>query len=256
MEKENNLWYNIYKYMKNTEFLEIVKESFFKYLETGSRSNEKLKILHSAIAKDLQNKLGKNYEIMSLGIGDNKEGIISGRYMEKKVDIVINKKEKENTEVVAGVSVKFVMSNYSQNSNNYFENMLGETANIRTKNKKYFQVFIILDEFPYYNKDGKIEKWEEITENNLSKYIKLSEDNEDVYFHTPNKTLFVIASFPKTKENYKTEIVNDESYNTHFQKNKNLKLSFSDKKINFQKGIIYNDYEKFIDKIIHSIKSV
>jgi hypothetical protein len=49
------------------------------------------------------------------------------------------------------------MQNYSQNSNNYFENMLGETANIRSSNIPYFQIFIIPDEIPYYKKEkGKI----------------------------------------------------------------------------------------------------
>ena len=64
---------------------------------------------------------------------------MSGRYMEKRVDIVVLKDEKD----IAGIGVKFVMSNYSQNSNNYFENMLGETANIRAGKKKYFQVLLL-----------------------------------------------------------------------------------------------------------------
>ena len=61
-----------------------------------------------------------------------------GRYINKNVDIVIYKRT-----VIAGIGVKFVMQNYSQNSNNYFENMLGETANIRSKNIPYFQIFVI-----------------------------------------------------------------------------------------------------------------
>ena len=34
------------------------------------------------------------------------------------------------------------MQNYSQNSVNYFENMLGETANIRSNNKTYIEKII------------------------------------------------------------------------------------------------------------------
>ena len=55
--------------MDNHEFLAVVGDSFKKFLETGSRSNEKLKILHGAIAKDdeqnaIQNKL-QNEKLLS-----------------------------------------------------------------------------------------------------------------------------------------------------------------------------------------------
>ena len=63
---------------------------------------------------------------------------------DKKVDITITKQNKP----IAGFAIKFVMQNYSQNSNNYFENMLGETANIRSNRIPYFQIFIILDNLP------------------------------------------------------------------------------------------------------------
>lgn len=45
--------------MDNQEFLTVVGNSFKKFLETGSRSNEKLKILHGEIAKDLKKKVGE-----------------------------------------------------------------------------------------------------------------------------------------------------------------------------------------------------
>ena len=136
--------------MDNKEFLKVVGESFKKFLETGSRSNEKLKILHGAIAKDLRQRLGTGFSVCSLGIGDSKEMKLEGRYIEKAVDITILRNENP----IAGIGVKFVMQNYSQNSNNYFENMLGETANIRCANIPYFQIFIIPDKLPYYKNDG------------------------------------------------------------------------------------------------------
>lgn len=125
--------------MTNQEFLEVIKESFNKYLETHSRSNEKLKILHGKIAKDLQKRLGQSYIIHSLGLRDGKEINMPGKYMPKKVDIAIEK----NKEIVGAIALKFIMSNYSQNSNNYFENMLGETSNIRANGKPYFQILIL-----------------------------------------------------------------------------------------------------------------
>ena len=148
--------------MDNREFLIVVRDSFKKFLETGSRSNEKLKILHGAISKDLQSRLGSGYHVQSLGVGDGKEIKIDGRYIDKAVDITILK----DNVPIAGIGVKFVMQNYSQNSNNYFENMLGETANIRCANIPYFQIFTIPDRLPYYKNDGTFQKWEDCQKRN------------------------------------------------------------------------------------------
>ena len=100
--------------MNNQEFLDIVAQSFVVFLETGSRSNQKLKILHGAISNDFQKRLGVLYKIKSLGIGDGKEQLLKGRYVDKKVDITIYKKDLP----IAGIGVKFVMQNYCQNANN------------------------------------------------------------------------------------------------------------------------------------------
>ena len=78
--------------MDNKEFIKVMKNSFDKYLETGSRSNEKLKILHGAIAEDIAEKLGEDYKIHSLGYGNGREVAMKGRYMDKKVDIAIKHK--------------------------------------------------------------------------------------------------------------------------------------------------------------------
>lgn len=49
------------------------------------------------------------------------------------MDIAITKsQQREREHIVAVINVKMVMSNYSQNKNNYFESMLGETANLRS----------------------------------------------------------------------------------------------------------------------------
>jgi hypothetical protein len=191
--------------MTNDEFLKAVQDSFEKFLEAGtSRSNAKLKPLHGAIADDLSRRLGGEFEIHSLGFGDEKESSIPGRYMEKKVDITISRGRKP----VAGVAVKFVMQNYSQNSNNYFENMLGETANLRAGSIPYFQVFIIPDKIPYYRNDGTFSKWENLSEHNIGKYLKMDSDNPAVFFHTPDKLLFYpihlpdLMDDPLTKEEY------------------------------------------------------
>lgn len=231
----------------NIEFLEVLKKSFQVYLNTSARSNEKLVVLHGYISSCLQNKLGYDFEITSLGFNEGKESSAPGRYMDKKVDITISK----DNVIVAGIAVKFVMSNYSQNSNNYFENMLGETANIRCNNIPYFQIFIIPDKIPYYDKDKNINRWEEITSHNLGKYINLSNDNVDIYMHTPNKTFIGIVHIddcPTTVENFQLY--------KHYYLTSNFNLIYSNKKLNFGSSVVYNDFDNFITKISHYILSL
>lgn len=233
--------------MSNDQFLNIISNSFKEFLKSGtSRSTAKLGPLHSGIAKDLAVLLGESYTIKSQGIDDGREAKIQGRYIDKKVDITILK----NNQPVAGIGVKFVMQNYSQNSNNYFENMLGETANIRANRYPYFQVFIIFDKLPYYNNKKRITKWENVTANNLSKYIILSQDNIEVYFHTPNKTLFYLIHIPendhlKTREEY-----------LKYYKNLSPAIIVSKQEIpGLSDAVILNNYEEFIDKVFHTIKA-
>ena len=235
--------------MNNHEFLEVLKQSFLVYLRTSARSNEKLKVLHGAISYDIDSRLNeKKYTVASLGYGAGKEKTIDGRYINKAVDITISEKSK----AIAGIAVKFVMSNYSQNSNNYFENMLGETANIRSAKIPYFQVFVIPDKMPYFDKSGEITKWETITAHNLDKYIKLSNDNIDNYMHTPNKTLVYIIHLDSTTP---TRIDTKDEYED-FYLNHSFSVRESNLKFSFGNTIIYNDYEKFAEKTVHAIKSI
>ncbi len=237
--------------MNNHQFLQIVKKSFVKFLETHSRSNKKLIILHSEIANDIKNRLGQKYEIKSLGVGVGKEGKMKGRYMEKTVDILISKNKND----IAGIGVKFVMNNYSQNSNNYFENMLGETANIRTNNKEYFQILILPEEMPYYNEKGKITKWEKITNHNIDKYTVLSKDNTGRYLHTPIKTLLFIVKLTKCDHD---AITTKSEYKRHYlNKINNISVRISDSiSGSFGNAIVLNNYEMFIEKVIHYLKSI
>ena len=235
--------------MKNKQFLLVVKESFLTFLKTHSRSNKKLIVLHSAIADDIKKRLGKEYEVKSLGVGDGKEGYLKGRYMDKNVDILISKREDD----MAGIGVKFVMNNYSQNSNNYFENMLGETANIRTNHKEYFQVLILPEEMPYYNKDGKITKWEKVTGHNLDKYLILSKDNVERYLHTPIKTLLFVIKFPKCDRN---KITTRAKYKKYYLDGK-ISLRLSNNMLDsFGNAIVLNNYELFAQKVVHYLRSI
>ena len=237
--------------MTNEEFIKIIKESFVTYLNVGtSRSTAKLKTLHGHIASDLMEKLGAGFSIQSQGYGDDKEGCIDGRYYPKNVDIAI----KYNNKPVAGYAVKFVMRNYSQNSNNYFENMLGETANLRSNAIPYFQIFIIFDKVPYYKKGGEFSRYDVITEHNLDKYLKLSNDDPSVYFHTPDKTLVVLLSLKEKSPNH--HYLNETDYASYYKSiisDKDL-MTYSTKIADsFGNSVILNNYENFIKRTVDLI---
>jgi len=237
--------------MTNNDFLEIIRQSFKQYLTINtSRSTAKLKSLHGQIATDLQNRLGQDFSVSSQGFGDDRETSIQGRYYSKRIDIAISK----NSTQIAGYSVKFVMRNYSQNSNNYFEGMLGETANIRTNDIPYFQIFIIFDKVPYYEKDGKLKNYENISQHNLQKYIALSKDNPQNFFHTPDKTLVVLL---KLKENNTTTFANSQDYANYYLSVINdpdllVYSNYIDKSC-FDNSVILNDYEDFLQRSLHII---
>ena len=89
--------------LTNKEFLKVISNSFCKFLEKGtSRSTDKLKPLHGAIAQDLHQRLGNNYDILSQGYLHDKEGQIRGRYIDKWVDITVKREHK----AVAGMGDK------------------------------------------------------------------------------------------------------------------------------------------------------
>ena len=238
--------------LKNQKFLDAIKESFKTYLSVNtSRSTAKLKTLHGHIAQDIQERFGSEYTILSQGIGNDKEGNIQGRYYPKNVDIMVSK----NGKPVAGYAVKFVMRNYSQNSNNYFENMLGETANIRSNSIPYFQIFIIFEQVPYYKAGGAFQKYDILTERNLDKYIALSKDNPSSFFHTPDKTLIVILHLKEKSHLYK--FIDSKDYAKYYSSiidDPDI-ISYSTKiKDAFDDSVILNDYEKFIEKTFHIVE--
>jgi len=231
--------------MNNNGFLSVLKTAYRDYLNSHRRSNAKLKTLHGKIAEDLQTRLGTDYNVMALGFGDEREASISGRYMDKRVDISVFRDGQE----LGGVAIKFIMTNYSQNSNNYFESMLGETANIRSANKSYFQIIILPEKLPYFDKDDVISKIEVITGNNLGKYIKLSQDNVSDFMHTPNKTLLYLVkttdfSSATNRESFKELMLG------------NLQITLSNKTISVGDALIYNNYNRFIDKVAHAFMAM
>jgi hypothetical protein len=165
------------------DFIKAISQSFKKYIEHGSRSTEKLKPIHNFVAQTLQKIFGETYEIHFLG-DETKEMKVKGKYYDKDIDITV---AKDNKPVIC-LGIKFVTSNYKQNANNYFENMMGETANIQArKDLPYFQLIILRHQTPYYSKTtqrtGTKEptKIEIINEHDLQKYINLAYDTPQAH---------------------------------------------------------------------------
>lgn len=163
-------------------FLKALSQSFKNYFEYGARSTEKLKPIHLFLAKTLQNIFGQDYQTHFLG-ENSKELTVEGKYYPKDIDITVTHNEKP----IFCLGLKFVTSNYKQNANNYFEGMMGETANIQSQNIPYAQVIVLRYETPYYKKgldeqkDKTPSKIEIINQKDLSKYVNLVFDTQQAH---------------------------------------------------------------------------
>lgn len=251
--------------LTNQQFLNVIYNSFAGFIASGgsSRSTKKLKPLHGKIAEGIfyllqRNDPNNSYNLFAQGFVYDKEETIQGILYNKKVDIKIIK----NNIVVAGIAVKFVMQNYSQNSVNYFENMLGETANIRC-NCPYFQIFIVLDEMPYYeeskDKEKYIKRWETFTEKHMEKYLKLNCYSTSNNLFIPNKTLIYIVKLPPiiNKEQVKTQT----EYLKYYKEQENFDLIpvcplsvFCQHSVFYNyNNVILNDFEWFLQEVVHTI---
>lgn len=218
------------------KFLKAISASFVAYNKKGgARSSKKLIPIHKFLSKTILSKLKNGYSIKSLGIGDGKEATIDGKYYPKDLDIAVFK----NNKVVATVSFKFVTSNYKQNANNYFENLMGETANIRRQNIGFAHFLVLRGHTPYFSKNkgnlrGKKMKTEIIKEKDLQKYIKLFKDMD--FPHKPDLIGVCILDF---EMNEKPKLVNFDDFD------------FS----NETKQLLENDFclNKFLDKFTHLV---
>ena len=168
------------------KFRKSLEEGYKKYLSIHTRSSEKIVPMHKCISEIILQELGrasKDFSIKSKGIDDGKEFNLSGQYYSKNIDITILYKGTP----ISGLGFKFITSNYKQNSNNYFENMLGETANVKRTDFLYGQILVFKHKMPYYSSDKKtFTKIEHINEENLLKYLKLHKDNAPALYHKPD----------------------------------------------------------------------
>ncbi len=161
-------------------------EGYKNYLTIHPRSTKKIAPIHKCLSEIILQELGgeeAGYAIKSMGIGDNKEYNFAGKYYSKAIDITILYNDKP----ISGLGFKFITSNYKQYSTNYFENMLGETANVKRADLLYGQILVFKHKMPYYSSDKKtFTKIEHINEKNLQKYLRLHNDRATALYHQPD----------------------------------------------------------------------
>jgi len=249
--------------MIKEKFIKSLEEGYKNYLLVHARSSSKIIPMHKCLSEILKEKLGKDFVIKSMGVGDNKEYKFKGKYYNKDLDITILKDNKP----ISALGFKFVTSNYKQNSNNYFENMLGETANVKRNDLLYGQILILKEQMPYFSTDKReFTKVEKINELNLKKYFRLGTDNAENLYHKPD---IMFISFVETgdEERMLKAIANKEKISkTEFNKNelaplvklkflntKDLKEKFTEEMKEF---LIKNgNFEESIDAFVNFTKA-
>lgn len=129
----------------------------------------------------MRRELGGGYEFTGQTPASASEAQVSGMYYDKDVDVLVARDGQE----LAVISIKFVISNYQQNSVNYFEQQLGETANLRRKNIVYGNLFCVTNPIPYKNRAGQIVRLESIRDHDIQRYARLRADHEHI--HAPQE---------------------------------------------------------------------
>jgi hypothetical protein len=109
------------------------------------------------------------------------EANVGGMYYGKDVDVLVARDKQE----LGVISIKFVISNYWQNSINYLEQQIGETANLRRRNIVYGNLFCVTNPIPYKNRSGEITRREAIRDHDIQRYARLRADHEHI--HAPDE---------------------------------------------------------------------
>ena len=228
---------------------EILEKSFEYYLKYGPTSKKKLIPPHLWIRENLKKYFDDSYEFYSYGIKNSKydkEYTVEGIAYDKETDITILK----NGSVVGVVSFKFASSNYTQNSNNYFENLLGECFNIQAKNIPFCHILVLRNKIPYYNNDGEYEKCQKLKDHYLKKYINIL--NLD-YEAVPKKICINIIEI--SVKNDKPKILSPKTFKYFDDKDENEK-EYLQKILDNMSIKIVNTYEDCSDEIKNELNKM
>ena len=173
-------------------FLTAMQESYRMVVRHGTRSTAKTRVLHGWVQDELRRELGDEYDFTGQSPDNAQEAGVAGMYYDKNVDVLIARDGEE----LGVVSVKFVISNYWQNSVNYLEQQIGETANLRRRNIVYGNLFCVTNPIPYKNRAGDIVRLESIRDHDIQRYARLRADHEHI--HAPQEMAIGIVSLDTT----------------------------------------------------------
>jgi len=184
----------------NDLLLKAVGVSYNVYLSHGARSSAKLSSLHGFFHDAVEAEVSRRLVGHKVSVRSDRNGelTVKGALYPKRVDVAVE----VDGGVVGAISLKFVVTNYKQNANNYFEHLLGETANLRSAQIEYGS-FTILPMRPEYlskaagNKRGAVVKKEQLSRENVLKYINLQNMRTDPAFR-PNPLGLLIVDLDRT----------------------------------------------------------
>ena len=153
---------------ESIEFIWMLRNAMKAYINTGCSSCNPMRthIIHNFLCNKIKKHLPHGYS------GNIEQYVVatnaSGR---KKCDIVVNK---YSTPYIV-FPIKFIMGNYNQNKNNYFENLTGELCHLKWATSiNICPINIIFNKVPYRNNKKIIKKFEVIKyENTLGVYKEL-----------------------------------------------------------------------------------
>lgn len=155
------------------KFLKMITKSLELYLTYGSRSSKKTDTVHYFFKNIMEKYLPNNYKIEL-----EKKIKCSNHSGFKRCDIILYK----NNIPYIIFPVKVIMSNFYQNKNNYYENLLGDITAIIHCNPyiKIIPINITFCTVPYLMKNRKIKKFEFISSSIFKPYNDLKERCENV----------------------------------------------------------------------------
>ena len=177
-----------------------------------SRSPESIRPIHNYFADQLQEIWCKKiFKVRYNDGADNAEFSVHGKYYAKDVDITIIQNDKPSKPVFC-LGIKFVISSLSSNIYNYFEQMMGETANIQAKRIPYAQVIIFQHKTPKEDPSkgkniGKI-KFQNLRDQDIKKYLTLIDDQKMQY--CPHSIVVPIIDIAWTKTRNKVSMTDVE----------------------------------------------
>lgn len=203
----------------NDDFLVAIKEANINTATLTATSPKKVEPIHRWVANSIELVLP---EYICYSAGHRKfpnpennhkllnEAVIKGKYFEKNVDVAISRKDRPN-QVEAVVEVKYHTGNLGQNENNNIEQMLGYTANVRGNNILFASFIVAKEKTPYYDKFGRIEKWEDHNVGTWTKYENVLKEPKST-LHRPDAISIILVrtgiesemqKFVKTEHKFK-----------------------------------------------------